>query len=267
MKPSSRTSAGDEVPAAADPRCVPVSLAGPPPLGPDAPRPDYPAADHETWRRLVARQRALLPGRACPEFLDGLDRLSLPDHRIPALAEVDAAVQAATGWRVARVPGLLDARDFFSLLARRVFPSTDYVRAAHELDYTPAPDMFHDVFGHAPLLTLPSFADFYQRFGAVAAGASPDGLRRLERFYWFTVEFGLIRTPDGLRVYGNGILSSPRELRHSLEGAVIRRRFDPEEMTARDYEVSDLQPLLFVIDSFEELDRGFRDWVARSGLE
>src|SRR6185503_6001063 len=114
------------------------------------------------------------------------------------------------------VPGLLHEEPFFAFLARRIFPSTDYIRAPHEMDYTPAPDLFHDVFAHLPMITHPGFANFYQRLGQVALAARGDDRRRIERFYWFTVEFGLIRTPQGIRVYGNGILSSYAEIEHAL---------------------------------------------------
>jgi phenylalanine-4-hydroxylase len=150
---------------------------------------------------------------------------------------------------------------FFAFLARRVFPSTDYIRPRHELDYTPAPDMFHDLFGHTPMITLPSFADFYQRIGNVALRAEGKSRRRLERFYWFTVEFGLIRTRAGMRSYGNGILSSFTEVQHSLTDAMEVRPFDRSEIVEQNYDVWHLQPLLYAIDSFEQLADGFDDWA------
>jgi phenylalanine-4-hydroxylase len=249
-----------------DPRCVPVKLAAPAPLGEAIVYPDYPAEDQQTWSLLYRRQRELLPRRACREFLDGLDRMGFREERIPALEEVDRVLRDTTGWRVARVPGLLHEQDFFAFLARRVFPSTDYVRPRSELDYTPAPDLFHDVFGHMPMITEPVFASFYQQLGQAAVNARGEDRCRLERFYWFTVEFGLIRTVKGMRIYGNGILSSHAEVRHSLTDRVAKLPFDPERITCQDYDVWHLQPLLFVIDSFGQLAAGFHEWARGRGL-
>ena len=251
---------------AADPRCVPSRLDSSAPEG-DAIEPrTYSPDDHETWSLLFARQRALLPGRACDEFLDGLERMAFPEDRIPALRVVSRALSEATGWRVSRVPGLVHEEEFFAFLARGVFPSTDYIRPRHEMDYTPAPDLFHDVFGHTPMITNEVFADFYRRLGAAALRAQGDDRRRIERFYWFTVEFGLLRTRAGLRVYGNGILSSYAEVRHCLTDAAVKLEFDPERIAEQDYDVSHLQPLLFVVNSFEQLANGFETWARRRGL-
>jgi phenylalanine-4-hydroxylase len=134
------------------------------------------------------------------------------------------------------------------------------------MDYTPAPDLFHDVFAHMPMITHPGFADFYQRMGRCALAARGEDRRRIERFYWFTVEFGLIRTPEGIRVYGNGILSSYAEIEHALGGNVQRLPFDPEAIEVQEYDVSRMQPVLYVIDSFEQLTEGFAAWARRRGL-
>lgn len=250
----------------ADPRCVPIHLESPAPEGDLIRSPTYSAADHETWALLYGRQRALLAGRACTEFLSGLERMEFPEDRIPALRDVSRVLERATGWNAARVPGLLHEEDFFGFLARRVFPSTDYIRPRNEIDYTPAPDLFHDIFGHTPMITHRAFADFYQRLGAAALRARGQDRRRLERFYWFTVEFGLIRTAEGLRIYGNGILSSHAEVHHSLTDAVVKLDFDPERIVEQAYDVWHLQPLLFVIDSFEQLADGFEAWARGRAL-
>jgi len=249
-----------------DPRCAPVRLAGRAPEGHEIRTPEYTAEEHETWRLLYARQRELLPGRATDEYLAGLSHMGFPEDTIPSLRAASAVLEETTGWRVARVPGLLHEEDFFEHLARRVFPSTDYIRPRREMDYTAAPDLFHDVFGHMPMITHPAFADFYQRLGAAALAARGDDRRRLERFYWFTVEFGLVRTRGGLRVYGNGILSSYAETRHSLTDAVTKLPFDADRIAEQDYDVWHLQPLLFVIDSFEQLVEGFDLWARRRRL-
>jgi phenylalanine-4-hydroxylase len=249
-----------------DPRCVPQSLDGPPPVGDEIEYPDYPESDHEIWGTLFDRQRALLPGRAAEAYLRGIDILGLSRDQIPALKDLSGALERETGWKVARIPGLLHERDFFTLLSERTFPSTDYIRGVEELDYTPAPDLFHDIFGHMPMLTNPSFADFYQRFGHAALNAEGKDRVSLERLHWFTVEFGLVDQVVGRRIYGAGILSSKDEVAHALSPNVTVLRFDADRITEQDYEVWHLQETLFVVDSFGQLDRGFKDWTRRHGL-
>jgi phenylalanine-4-hydroxylase len=175
---------------------------------------------------------------------------------------VSRRLQRATGWRIARTPGLLDAHDFFSHLARRIFPCTDYIRGRNELDYTPAPDCFHDIFGHTPMIMHPRFADFYQKIGQAALACREAGLEEgLTRIYWFTVEFGLIRNAGGLRIYGNGIISSRGETRHSLTDKVSRRPMVPEIVAAQPYDIWHFQDVLFTIDSFDQLEREFTRWA------
>jgi len=266
---SSQTTVPKTPPGAggADPRCVPIKLKAPIPIGDEIAYPEYSADDNEVWRTLYARQVGLLPGRASDEFLSGLKALALDSDRIPALAEVSRRLHRATGWRVARTPGLLDAHDFFSHLARRVFPCTDYVRSRDELDYTPAPDCFHDIFGHTPMLVHPRFADFYQKIGEAAlACRDPAVEEALTRIYWFTVEFGLIKNPGGLRIYGNGIISSFGEVRHSLTDNVEKRPFTPEGAAGQPYDIWHFQDILFVIDSFEHLEREFDRWVTSKAI-
>jgi phenylalanine-4-hydroxylase len=244
-----------------DPRCIPHDLDGPPPIGDEIAPPVYPAGDHETWNFLFRRQMELLPGRASDTFLRGVETLGLTDDGIPALRDLSRALDRATGWQVARIPGLLHERDFFGLMADRKFPSTDYIRGKEELDYTPAPDMFHDIFGHMPTLTEPDFADFYQLFGKAALDAKGVDRQSLERFHWFTVEFGLIRETDGLRIFGAGIMSSKGEVLHALSENVEHRPFTPEGVIGQDYDVWHLQPILFVLDSFEQLVSEFTAWA------
>ena len=249
-----------------DPRCVPQTLDGPPPVGAAILYPGYSEIDQETWRLLYARQMAFLPGRACAAYLRGADALTLGGRRIPALADLSARLDAATGWTVARVPGLLHERDFFELLSRRVFPSTDYIRGREELDYTPAPDLFHDVFGHMPMLTEPAFADFYQRFGQAALNATGYQRVQLERLHWFSVEFGLVREPEGRRIFGAGILSSHGEVQNALSDAVEVLPYDPAVVAEQDYDVWHLQPRLFELASFGRLVEQFTGWAKREGL-
>jgi phenylalanine-4-hydroxylase len=249
-----------------DPRVVPLRLDGPVPEGDAIAYPSYSDEDQETWRTLYGRQRTVLRGRACDEYLRGLELMQFPEDRIPPLRDAGRVLARTTRWQIARIPGLLHERDFFGFLARRVFPSTDYIRTRAELDYTPAPDLFHDLFGHTPMITLPAFADFYQEVGRAALVAEGLNRRRIERFYWFTVEFGLIHTAAGLRIYGNGILSSFREAQHCLTQAVEVRPFDPSRIVEQDYDVWHMQPLLFAIDSFEQLQQEFRQWARGEGL-
>ena len=247
-----------------DPRCVPIKLTAPIPVGDECAYPAYTADEHAVWRDLFARQEQVLAGRAADEFLQGLATLNLDREKIPALADVSRKLRAATGWQVARTPGLLDAHDFFSHLARRVFPCTDYIRSRGELDYTPAPDCFHDIFGHTPMIMHSRFADFYQRIGqAAVACADPAVEEGLTRIYWFTVEFGLIRNPDGLRIYGNGIISSYGETLHSLTDQVAKRPFVATETAAQPYDIWHFQDTLFAVDSFDQLAAAFDAWADR----
>jgi len=249
-----------------DPRCIPIKLDGPVPEHDEIEYPDYPPHDHQTWSTLYRRQAEQLPGRACAEYLEGMRILGLREDSIPALREISNRLDEMVGWRIARIPGLLDTKDFFAFMARAHFPSTDYVRQPHEIEYTPAPDCFHDIFGHMPTLTNPFFSSFFQFFAQVFLRVSdPLEIRMLERFYWFTVEFGLIETAEGRRIYGAGILSSPKEVVHSLSEHVEVLPFSPERLGTQDYEVWHLQPRLFAIESFEQLDGEFRNWAKHRG--
>lgn len=244
-----------------DPRCIPIKIEAPLPVGDEIVTPAYTEAEHQIWAFLYQRQREILPGRACQAYMRGLEALQLPADRIPALSALSQTLEQATQWRVARTPGLLHEQDFFEALSQRIFPSTDYIREKHELDYTPAPDLFHDVFGHLPMITEPDFADFYQRYGQASLRATGANRRKLESFHWFTVEFGLVKEDGAPRIYGNGIVSSYQETFHALGPDVELRPFDPEAMGEQSYEVWHLQPILYVVDSFEALKQGFEDWA------
>jgi phenylalanine-4-hydroxylase len=198
--------------------------------------------------------------------MEGVRILNMDNSGVPSLRDLSARMEAATGWRIARIPGLLHEKDFFKLLSQRIFPSTDYIREKHELDYTPAPDCFHDMFGHMPMLTEPAVADFYHLFGKTALNAT--GIQRtwLERLHWFTIEFGLIRQAEGLRIFGAGIISSKNEVTHALSDSVDVRDFSMDAVINQDYEVWHLQPLLFALESFEQLEDAFRHWTKKEGL-
>lgn len=214
----------------------------------------YTAADHDTYRRLYERQRALLPGLASQPFIDALPSLGASD-RIPRFEEVNERLYKATGWELVGVPGLIPEVPFFTLLANRKFPVTDWIRKPEEFEYIVEPDIFHDLFGHVPLLFNPVFADYVQRYGQ--GGLKAQGLgscEMLSRLYWYTIEFGLIREAGQLRAYGAGILSSSGELAYSVQSPEPQRIPLQLERTMRTrYKIDTYQQTYFVIDSFEQL--------------
>src|SRR5690242_9157755 len=215
----------------------------------------YSEEEHTIWRLLFERQQCLLADRACREFLDGLDRLGVAADGIPDFRLLSDLLDAATGWRIAAVPGLVPDDVFFAYLARRRFPSTCFIRRRDQLDYLQEPDIFHDICGHVPLLMNPIFADYMQAYGEGGLKALGLGhLQRLARLYWYTVEFGLIATPEGLRIYGSGILSSAGESVYCLEDLRANRiRFDLRRVMRTRYRIDDFQQTYFVIDDFREL--------------
>ena len=214
----------------------------------------YTEADHQTYRRLYERQSALLPGLACDAFIEALPSLGACDH-IPRFEAINERLRTATGWELVAVPGLIPERPFFELLAKRRFPVTDWIRRPEEFDYIVEPDVFHDLFGHVPLLFNPVFADYVQRYGAGGLKAHDLGAGELlSRLYWYTIEFGLIRQVDGLRAYGAGILSSSGELRHSVTSPQPQRiALDLQRCMRTRYKIDDFQATYFVIRSFDQL--------------
>lgn len=218
---------------------------------------DYSTADHDTWRRLYQRQHEVLAGRACDEFLAAQDAMGVTPSRIPKFSDLNVILEATTGWTLMGVEGLLPELDFFDHLANRRFPVTWWIRRPDQIDYIEEPDLFHDLFGHVPLLMNPVFADYMQRYGrggVKAHGIGADALQNLTRLYWYTVEFGLIKQADGLRIYGSGILSSKGESIHCLEAdAPNRIGFDLERIMRTRYRIDTYQKTYFVIDSFEQL--------------
>ncbi len=215
----------------------------------------YTATDQAVWRRLFLRQQALLPRYATDHYLAGLRLLGCQADAIPRIPELSATLQRLCGWQVVGVPGLLPERDFFQFLAERRFPVTTWMRRPEELDYLVEPDFFHDCFGHLPLLTDPEFGNFVQAYGKRgAAAADSTELQHLARLYWYTVEFGLMRTTAGLRVYGAGIISSLGETLWAIDSSqAARLPFDAATVMATPYLIDEFQPRYFVIDSFEQL--------------
>ncbi|MFT4100948.1 MAG: phenylalanine 4-monooxygenase [Burkholderiaceae bacterium] len=216
----------------------------------------YSDAHQDVWRRLVARQGALLPGRACDSFVDAVRRLDFA-AAIPRFDAVNAALHAATRWQLVPVPGLLPDEVFFSHLAARRFPVTVWIREPEEFDYIVEPDLFHDFFGHVPMLFDPVIADYLQAYGQGGLKAATlGGLKYLARLYWYTIEFGLIAEHGALRAYGAGILSSPAEIHHAIESPDPHRlEFDLVRVMQTRYLIDDFQHTYFVIDSFDQLFR------------
>ena len=214
----------------------------------------YTAAEHDLWKRLYARQSALLPAYACDEFLDSLSTLNF-SAGIPKFADINPKLNAATQWQIVAVPGLLPDDVFFTHLANRRFPVTVWLRTPEEFDYIVEPDIFHDFFGHVPLLFNHTFADYLEAYGK--GGVKAKGLNALDylaRLYWYTVEFGLIETPHGLRTYGAGILSSGGELPYCIESKKSNRiRFDLLRVMQSKYKIDTFQETYFVIKSFKQL--------------
>ena len=214
---------------------------------------DYSEAEHRVWQTLIERQLRVVESRACQAYLDGLDMLALPHERIAQLPDIDRVLHASTGWQVAQVPALIPFQRFFELLANKRFPVATFIRTEEELDYLQEPDIFHEIFGHCPLLANPWFAEFTHTYGRLGLAASPQERSFLARLYWMTVEFGLVDTPAGRRIYGGGILSSPKEALYSLSAEPEHRPFDPLEAMRTPYRIDILQPIYFVLPDLQRL--------------
>jgi phenylalanine-4-hydroxylase len=217
----------------------------------------YSAEEHATWDTLFARQAKLLPGRASEAYLKGLDALRLSDGGIPNFEELSERLMKLTGWQVVAVPGLVPDEVFFDHMANRRFVAGNFIRRPDQLDYIQEPDVFHDVFGHVPMLADPVFADYLEAYGRGGVRAMELGaLKQLGRLYWYTVEFGLVQEAEGLRIYGSGIVSSSAESRFALESDSPNRiGFDLRRVMRTDYRIDDFQQNYFVIPSFEALLR------------
>ncbi len=215
----------------------------------------YTPEDHAIWRTLFHRQSEILKDRAAPEFLGGLAGLGIAADGIPDFARLSDVLEQATGWCIVAVPGLVPDDVFFRHLANRRFPATNFIRRWDQLDYLQEPDVFHDIYGHVPMLFNPIFADYLQAYGQGGLKAlALDSLTFLARLYWYTVEFGLVRRPEGLRIYGSGIVSSKGESIYALESPKPRRLpFELMRIMQTDYRIDDFQDIYFVIESYEQL--------------
>ncbi len=216
---------------------------------------EYTQDEHAVWDLLYARQLEVLSDRAAPEFLEGLKTLKLSRAGIPDLNRLNPALKALTGWEIVMVPHLVPDGAFFTHLANRRFPAGRFIRKRHQLDYLQEPDVFHDIFGHVPMLANPVFADYMQAYGQGGLRALSEGtLKNLARLYWYTVEFGLIQTPKGLRIYGAGIVSSFGESQYALEDTSPHRvKFNLERIMRTNYEIDKFQKTYFVIENYNEL--------------
>jgi phenylalanine-4-hydroxylase len=216
---------------------------------------NYTQAEHATWRTLYERQAKLLPGRACDEYLAGMAALPIGADTIPDFRRLSDVLMRRTGWQVVAVPGLVPPEVFFDHLANRRFPAGQFIRRPDQLDYIEEPDVFHDVFGHVPMLTHPVLADFLQAYGVGGLRAQRLGaLEQLSRVYWFTVEFGLVAQREGLRIYGAGIMSSFAETRFALEDRSSNRlKFNLSRVMRTRYRIDDFQETYFVLDSLNDL--------------
>jgi phenylalanine-4-hydroxylase len=223
----------------------------------------YTSAEHDRWDRLFARSQAVLQSRACDEFMEMVDVLNLSDSGIPDMEQVSDRLGSLTGWHVVPVAGLVPDEVFFNHLANRRFPAGAFIRPEEEMDYLKEPDVFHDVFGHVPLLANPVYADFMQAYGKGGQRAMQLGrLQNLARLYWYTVEFGLIRTQEGWRIFGAGIISSAAESVFALKSESPHRvAFNLARVMRTKYIIDDFQQTYFVIDSFEKLlDECYKDF-------
>lgn len=222
----------------------------------------YTAADHEMWRKLFDRQMAQLPAIASRAYLEGMEKVGFVAEHIPNfIAETNPRLQALTGWSVEVVPGLIPHQEFFEFLAHRRFPASTWLRKPDQLEYLEEPDMFHDTFGHVPLLTNQAFCDFMGDLSRVALRFMdvPEAIAQIGRLYWYTVEFGLIKEDGQTKIYGGGILSSAGESEYCLRDAIPKYPFDVRTLLNTSYHIDRYQDHYFVINSYEQLYRSVPD--------
>ena len=228
----------------------------------------YTPEQHAIWQELVERRMPQLEDHACAEYMEGFKIIGLKPDRLPDLSAGSARLQPKTGWSSTPVSGFLPADAFFEMLAARKFPTTTWIRSRDAMEYTPEPDIFHDVFGHVPMHAHPVFADFLEHYGKVCAGlTNQEDLERMGRLFWFTVEFGVIREAGKIKVYGSGLISSHGECTHVVErGAGLEiRDFDLEQVLDTVVDVSKMQPVLYAIESFEQIFEATKEAESRVG--
>ena len=229
---------------------------------------DCDAEAHAVWRTLYDRRVSALQKTGSAVFLRGIDNIGLDSLHVPRLADVNRLLGRRTGWAAMGVSGFIPAKQFFRCLSQRRFPTTLKVRPRAQLDYLPEPDIFHDVFGHVPLHADPVFAVFLQRFGELAAAAETDAeTEAMARLFWFTVEFGLIQERDKVRIYGSGLISSAGDAANALSEKCDRRPFSLDAVISQHFDIDKLQPILFVIDSFDQLFAAVEELTTRRDMK
>src|ERR1700753_2457521 len=226
----------------------------------------YTPEQHAIWSELVSRRMPQLETHACAEYLDGFAQIGLQADSLPDLTAVSARLQPRTGWQSTPVSGFLPADAFFERLAARMFPTTTWIRSRESMEYTPEPDIFHDVFGDVPMHAHPVFADFLEHYGKVCAAlTSPEALERMGRLFWFTVEFGVIRERGEIKVYGSGLISSHGECTHVVNGGPEIRDFNLEQVLEEKVNVSEMQKVLYAIESFDQIYEATKEAESRLG--
>lgn len=215
---------------------------------------DWTVDENKTWNTLITRQTEIVKTRACDEFIEGLDRIGFSKNRVPQHTEINDRLKDFTGWEVEVVPALIPAKEFFTLLANKKFPAASFIRIPEELDYIQEPDIFHEFYGHVPLLTFADYANFMEEFGKLALSVPPKDRRRMFRLFWFTIEFGLLKSGNGVKAYGGGMLSSIHETVYSVDSDIPKRvAFDPLTALRTPYRIDIPQPLYYVLDKFSDL--------------
>ncbi len=209
--------------------------------------------ENKIWNELITRQLTCIEGKACDEYMAGLDKLNLPVDRIPQLEEVSEVMRQSTGWECAPVPALIGFTEFFQLLANKQFPVATFIRSREEFDYLREPDVFHEIFGHCAMLTNPDFAEYTHKYGQLGLQASKEDRVYLARLYWFTVEFGLLRDNGDLKIYGGGILSSPGETQYVYSDTPEIAKLEVTDVLRTPYRIDIMQPLYFTINSIKDL--------------
>jgi phenylalanine-4-hydroxylase len=227
----------------------------------------YTPEQHATWAELVRRCMPQLRQYACAEYLDGFQQIGLREDSIPDLSAVSARLEPRTGWNSTPVSGFLPTDAFFEMLAARRFPTTTWLRDKNSLEYTPEPDIFHDVFGHVPMHAHPVFADFLHEYGRVccAMAGRKDDLERMGRFFWFTVEFGVIRQRGDIKVYGSGLISSHGECTYVVERGPEIRDFNLDQVLEHKFSISEMQPVLYAVESFQQIYEAAKEAERRLG--
>jgi phenylalanine-4-hydroxylase len=227
---------------------------------------DYTPEQHAIWAELVTRRMPQLREHACQEYLDGFHQIGLREDKLPNLTEVSALLQPRTGWQSTPVSGFLPPDAFFEMLGARMFPTTTWLRSRDSMEYTPEPDIFHDVFGHVPMHAHPVFGDFLQSYGKICARLTdPEQLERMGRLFWFTVEFGLIRQNGEIKVYGSGLISSHGECTRVLAGGCEVRDFDLDAVLNQEFDTGEMQPVLYAVESFTQIYEATRQAESRLG--